>query len=152
MRIRLGFPNERQQVELLRTVGIFFALTPVLISDGEKNNFLQWMDCNQRRYHPIDDCFFLPGPMPDLISKAHVWHNGHRNRFFPMVSSYTTYVALELEEGYVEYGFCPGSFFEEDKDKVYYAKVVGGFVAFLSFLRHLAETFGGDTSAPSWSA
>lgn len=49
--------------------------------------------------------------MPNMISKAHVWHNGYRNRFFPMVSSYTTYIALELEEGYVEYGFCPGSFF-----------------------------------------
>jgi hypothetical protein len=87
--------------------------------------------------------------MPDMISRAHMWHNGHRNRFFPIVSSYTTYIALELEEGFAEYGFCPGSFFEQDKEIVYYAKVVGGFVAFLSFLRHLTETFGGDPSAIS---
>lgn len=102
------------------------------------------MNCNEWRYKPIDDCFFLPGPMPNIISKAHVLHNGHRNHFFPMVSSYTTYIALELEEGYVEYGSCPGSFFEEDKEKVYYPKVVGGIVAFLRFLRDVVETFGGD--------
>jgi hypothetical protein len=147
---RLGFPNEQQQVVPLRTVGTFFALTAApLIDEGAKQKFLQWMNCNERRYQPIDDCFFLPGMMPDLISKAHVWHNGHRHRFSPVVSSYSTYIAIELEEGYIEYGFNPGSYFEQDKDIIYYAKVVGGFVAFLRFLRHLAETFGGDPSATS---
>ena len=147
---RMGFPNEQQQVEPLKTVGIFFALTAApLIAEDAKRKFLQWMNCNERRYKPIDDCFFLPGMMPDLISKAHVWHNGHRHRFSPVVSSYCTYIAVEPEAGCIEYGFNPGSFFEQDKDKVYYAKVIGGFVAFLRFLRHLTETFGGDPSAIS---
>jgi len=147
---RMGFPNDQHQIVPLRTVGTFFALAPApLIPEGVKQRFLQWMNCNERGYKPIDDCFFLPSPMPDLISKAHVWHNGHRHRFFPMVSSYSTYIALELEEGWIEYGFCPGSYFEQDKDKVYYAKVVGGFVAFLRFLRDFAETFKGDPSTMS---
>jgi hypothetical protein len=144
---RMALADSRNKVVPIRTTGIFFSLTPPpLVRDEDRPRFFQWMDCNKRRYEPIDDSFFLPSPVPDVKSKAHVWHDGHMQRVWPVAQNYFTYLAVELDEGYMEYGFCPGSPLEPDGDKIYYAKIVGGFVAFLRYLRDFAEQFGADPS------
>jgi hypothetical protein len=135
----------------IRTVGTFFALAPApLVAEADRTRFLQWMNCNQRRYAPLDRDWFLPGPAPVFVSKARVWHNGQMPRFAAVEQTYFTYLAAELDEGYLEYGFCAGSPLEPAGDAVYYAKAIGGFVAFLRFLRHFGEQFGIDHTAVSF--
>lgn len=135
----------------IRAVGTFFALAPApLVADADRTRFLQWMNCNERRYAPLDYDFFLPGPAPVVISKARVWHNGQMPRLGSVEQTYFTYLAAELDEGYLEYGFCAGSPLEPFGDAVYYAKVVGGFVAFLRFLRDFGEKFRVDPAAVSF--
>jgi hypothetical protein len=144
---RQVFPGNGGVSTPITAAGMMFAVCPTpLIRAEAKTQFLQWMDCNKLRYKPVDDSLFVPGCMPDAISKAHVWHNGEGNRFSSTINGYTTYLAIELEDGYVEYGFCPGSFFEPDRSKVYYAKVVAGLFAFVTFIRDLSTTFGVDPS------
>jgi hypothetical protein len=47
--------------------------------------------------------------------------------------------------GWVEYGYYPGAKWEDQTDRIYYAKVLASLVAFLSFVRDLAGQFGIDT-------
>lgn len=147
---RMVLFDAMQRTVPIKPIGTFFALTPApLVADGDRNKFFQWMDINQRCYAPLDRDRFLPGFMPVVVSKARVWHNGEMPRFAGAEQNYCTYFAAELDEGYLEYGFCAGSLLEPTGDVVYYAKVIGGFVAFLRFLRHFGDQFGVDPSAIS---
>jgi hypothetical protein len=147
--VRMYSANAMRQPVPIKLVGTFFALTsPQLVHHDHQGQFFQWMNCNQRRYAPINEPYFLPGPMPVYMSKAQVWHNGHLQRF-PVDQSYFTYLAADMEEGYLEYGFNAGSLLHPEGGPVFYAKVVGGFVAFLRFLRDLAVTFDSDPTAMS---
>src|SRR5262249_35856447 len=60
-----------------RTVGVFLAQTPApLIHESDRDCFMAWMDVNKRIYPPIRVPYFLPGMVPQRISKGIVWHNG----------------------------------------------------------------------------
>ncbi len=134
----------------MRTVGFFLAhMPPPLIREEDRPRFGAWMDVNQRRYDPIRVPHFLPGPIPQRISKGHVWHNGHMTRFPQGSQQYFTYLAAELDDGFVEYGFCAGPVIEPYTDTVDYSRALAGFVCFLHFIRDLADTFGGDPTAMS---
>jgi hypothetical protein len=124
---------------------LLFAVLPHRIVTRERERqFLDWMDSNKRRYEPAPLSFFLPSPSPDRIGKAHVWHDGQRQKV-PPGKCYTRYAAVE-PDGYVEYGFYP---IWDSSNPVYYAQVTAGFVAFLWFLRDLCGQFGLDPSAVS---
>lgn len=147
--VRMYGVNAMQQPVPIRLVGTFFALaSPPLVHHDHQTPFFRWMNPNQRRYPPINEPYFLPGPLPVSMSKAQVWHNGHLTRF-PTDQSYFTYLAADMDEGYLEYGFNPGSLLNPEGGPAIYAKVVGGFVAFLSFLRDLAVTFDSDLTSMS---
>jgi hypothetical protein len=121
---------------------LFFAVLPKrIVTQERESNLLEWMDCNKRRYEPAPNSIFLPSPSPDRIGKAHVWHDGHRQKVL-LPKCYTRYAAVELD-GYVEYGFYP---MWHDSDSIYFAQVIAGFVAFLRFLKDLCGQFGLDTS------
>ena len=131
------------------TLGIFFAVTPGNLYSGAKaeGELAGWMDCNKRRYEPFPAHLFVPGTSPDQIGKALVWHDGERHRFTGP-GWYMQYLALE-PDGYVEYGFYPGAWADSETDRVYYARVVAGFVAFLYFVRDLCRHAGQNPDAAS---
>ena len=112
---RHAIADGKQHFKPMETAGLFIALTPPpLVGAADQKKFGQWMNSNERRYPPVDDCFFLPGPEPVNMGKARVWHNGQNQRFSMTVDVYATYLAVEIDSGYIEYGFCPGSVYEPD--------------------------------------
>jgi hypothetical protein len=80
--------------------------------------------------------------MPVYMSKAQVWHSSGVLRV-PDDQTYFTYLAADMDEGYLEYGFNPGSLLKPEGGPVIYDKVIGGFVAFLTFLSWTVTVFAG---------
>ena len=129
--------------------GLFFALLPHRIVTREREGeFIAWMDSNKRRYDPFQHCPFLPSPICSRIGKACVWHDGDKQRFSATAECYTQYLAAE-PNGYFEYGFFPGGWLDDDLRRVYYARMIAGFVAWLRFLKELCSRFGLDESTVS---
>jgi hypothetical protein len=120
-----------------------------LIRESDRDRFMAWMDVNKRFYPPIRVPYFLPGPFPQRISRGHVWHNGHMPRFPQGNQHYFTYLAAEIDEGFIEYGFSAGAVIEPYINGVSFSRVVAVFMCFLQFIRDLAGTFGGDAAAVS---
>ncbi len=148
---RMAFPDQNGRFARLRTIGLFFALTdPPLVRQNDRDAYFQWMTCNQRRYDPITDSLFIPSVESELRLRAYVWHNGEKLRFNPRDAYYDKYLAMELDHGYIEYGFFPGSIIAPDGGHVYYAKILAGFVAFLRFLRDFSDKFDHDASCISF--
>jgi len=134
----------------IRTVGFFLAQMPApLVREPDLNRFMAWMDVNKRIYPPIRVPYFLPGMFPQRISKAVVWHNGNLPRFPQGNQHYFTYLAAEIDEGFIEYGFCAGAVIKPHENGVYFSRAIAGFMCFLQFIRDLAGTFGGDAAVVS---
>jgi hypothetical protein len=86
----------------MRTIAFYLAhMPPPLVRGEDRPRFEGWMDVNQRQYDPSRDPYFLPGPFPQRISKAHIWHNGHMLRFPQPSQRYFTYLAAELDDAFV---------------------------------------------------
>lgn len=136
--VRIGTMGKNGMVLPLSGTGSCFASFPNrIVAKPTEAEFLMWMDSKQRKYEPFPKQSFLPSPRAEYFGKAHFWHDGdHQTRCF------TRYLAVELD-GFLEYGFHLGGIWEE-ADCVYYAKIVGDFVAFLHFLRELCDRFDVD--------
>lgn len=144
---KLGWVNERRVIGPLPVTGMCFACLPErIVADAEKDGLLRWMDCNQRRYDPCRERSFIPSPSYVLLSKGYLWDNASEIPVPPPAKVFTRYLAIE-PAGWIEYGFDAGAPWEDDTDRVYYAKVVAAFVGFLSFVRDLSARFQIDTKA-----
>jgi hypothetical protein len=146
---RVGIMDKTGTIAPLSVLGIFFAFTPGRLCPGPiaDSDLLAWMDSNKRRYEPFPASPFIPVSGSDRIGKAHIWHDAHRQGI-ASPRCYTRYLALECE-GYVEYGFYPTGWTDAEADRVYFAKVLAGFVAFLHFARDLCSRAGLQTSGTS---
>lgn len=134
---------QRDNVFPLRTTAVAFAQSArPIFTVADEAGFLQWADCNKLRYEPCKAYPFIPGFSPDRIGSALVWTDGMMNHAGPGYRCYTRYLALE-RSGWVEYGFCPISPFE-NAPPVYYAPVIANLVGFLSLLRQIAAERGID--------
>ena len=98
------------------------------------------MDCNKRRYEPCRASHLIPSPSYRLVSRGYLWENAWQLPISPLEGVYSRYLAVE-PGGWIEYGFYPGAEWEDATDRVYYARVIASFVAFLSFVRDLASSF-----------
>jgi hypothetical protein len=138
---RLGWVGPARVVTSLPVSGLFFAFMPsAIVSDPSKDGLLRWMNCNERRYEPCRARSFIPSPSFSLVSKGYLWDNSWEIPLPPPAKVYTRYLAVETG-GWIEYGFYPGAEWEDQTDRVYYAKVIASLVAFLLFVRDLATTF-----------
>ena len=125
-------------IEPLPSTSIVFAWTPhPIVADRSRDRLLQWMDCNERRYEPCHGSPFIPSPVPRLVPRGFIWDDSREMHPMEICSRY---LALEAA-GWIEYGFYPGAEWEEQTDRIYYAKVVASLVAFLSLVRELATQF-----------
>lgn len=130
-------------VEPFPCIGVFFAWTPhPIVGMPAKDELARWMDCNQRRYDPLRGVPFIPSPAYSVVPKGFVWDDAQHAY---AARHYSRYLAVETA-GWIEYGFYPAAKWEDLADRVYYAKVVGSFVAFLNFVRDLSDRFKIDTA------
>jgi hypothetical protein len=128
----------RRVIEPFPSTSIFFAWMPQpIVADASQDGLLRWMDCNERRYEPCRGRPFIPSLVHSLVPKGFIWDDSPQ--MYP-TRCCCRYLALETT-GWIEYGFYPGAEWEEQTDRIYYAKVVASFVAFLSFMRELAAQF-----------
>jgi hypothetical protein len=147
---RMQLTDALRRPVAMRTVGFFLAQMPApLVRESDRDRFMAWMDGNKRIYPPIRVPYFIPGMVPQRISKAVVWHNGNLPRFPQGNQHYFTYLAAEIDDGFIEYGFSAGAVIEPYTNGVSFSRAVAGFMCFLQFIRDLAETFGGDAAAVS---
>jgi hypothetical protein len=59
--VRMFSVNAMRHPMPINLVGTFFAITsPPLVHHDHQDQFFRWMDCNQRRYAPINEPYFLP--------------------------------------------------------------------------------------------
>ncbi len=58
---------------------------------------------------------------------------------------YSRYLAVE-PDGWIENGFYPGANWEDNTDRLYYARVIASIVGFLHFIRDAAQRFQIDAA------
>jgi hypothetical protein len=124
------------------TAAALFACSssPVVVEDDE-DRIIKWVSPN-RKYPPILGGFFVPSPEPIRVAGGYRWDNAWRQRgSLPNSRGSTKYLVLD-PAGYIEYGFVPCDWFNFDRHHVFYAEVLGVFVAFQHFILDLAVQSG----------
>lgn len=135
----LGLQDRNGHLHRWGNACILFAFSPQKLFDyRSESKLLQWMNANERRYEPDKGYLFIPSLDPEKVGKSLVWHDGHRVSLPGPSPCYLHYVAVE-PDGFVEFGFIPGSVMDDEHRHFYYAKIVGLTVMFLSFIRDLAR-------------
>ena len=121
--LRQAWPDGLGLVTPFPAIGIFFAYLPQPFVGGDHDRLLKWMDCNSRRYEPCTSRHFIPSVSHTIVPKGFLWGPPWEIQQPRTDRYYTRYLSVETT-GWIEYGYYPAAEWEEETDRIYYAKIV----------------------------